>query len=174
MQKPIIILAINPGSTSTKIAIYDNAEELYKKEIHHTLQELSKYQSVMDQLEFRKFKIVQSISSAGYIIDNFTCVVARGGHLKPISAGTYLINEIEAADTTGINRVVWNMTKKTKRSEQEIEEIKKRLQGRRELRESDKYETTPMPPGEYKVVLIVNGQKYSRNAIIMPDHWYDK
>ena len=85
-----------------------------------------------------------------------------------------MINEIEAADTAGINRVVWNMTKKTKRSEKEIEEIKKRLQGRRELRESDKYETTPMPPGEYKVVLVVNGKKYSQKAVIMPDHWYDK
>ena len=91
-----------------------------------------------------------------------------------IYKGAFLINEIEAADTAGINQVVWDMNKKKKRTSKELEEIKSRLQGRRELRESDKFEMIPMPPGEYRVVLTVKGQEFSKKALIMPDHWYDK
>ncbi len=91
-----------------------------------------------------------------------------------IYRGEFLVTEIDAADSTGLNTTVWNMTQKRQRTEEELEQIKKRLRGRRELRDSDKFEFTPMPPGEYKVVLTVKGREFTRKAVILPDHWYDR
>ena len=92
-RKDRFILAINPGSTSTKVAVYNNDEEIFVEEINYRLQDLSKYASVMDQLDFRKFNILNCLKNAGFALDGFVCIVGRGGRLKPIPAGTYLVNE---------------------------------------------------------------------------------
>jgi butyrate kinase len=90
--KSKMILAINPGSTSTKIAVYRNYDKIYSEDIGHALQELSKFNSVMGQLEYRRINILHSLEKAGIAIDDFACVVGRGGQLKPIPAGTYYVN----------------------------------------------------------------------------------
>ncbi len=92
-RKSRLILAINPGSTSTKIAVYDKDKQIYLKEINHTLQDLSKYATIMDQLDFRKLNILNLLKNTGFSLDTFACIVGRGGRLKPIPAGTYVVNE---------------------------------------------------------------------------------
>jgi butyrate kinase len=93
------ILAINPGSTSTKIAIYIEAAELWKKNISHSSGDLALYRSVMDQLEFRCQAVRESLSEAeGFLPKKLSAVVGRGGLLKPLPGGVYAVNPRMKAD----------------------------------------------------------------------------
>ncbi|MCK5848313.1 MAG: butyrate kinase [Caldisericia bacterium] len=87
------ILVINPGSTSTKISIYKNNEELLYEEISHPTTELNKFKTVFDQKEFRKSEILKALSEHNFSTVQLHAVVGRGGMLGPISAGTYRVNE---------------------------------------------------------------------------------
>jgi len=88
------ILVINPGSTSTKIAIYDNEKEKWSNNIKHSHDKLSEYNNVIDQLEWRQKVIEENLKSSGFDINNITAIVARGGAgLDPISGGTYKIDQ---------------------------------------------------------------------------------
>ena len=87
------ILAINPGSTSTKIAIFENENEVFKKSIRHSTEEISTFHSIYDQFEFRKNAILNALSDTDYNISDFDAIVGRGGMLKPIESGTYLVND---------------------------------------------------------------------------------
>ena len=86
------ILVINPGSTSTKLAVYDNENQLWSENIYHPAEELARFGHVNEQYEFRKNLILKSLSEAGYSI-TFDAVIGRGGLLKPTSGGVYLIDE---------------------------------------------------------------------------------
>lgn len=86
------ILVINPGSTSTKIAVYNDETCAFKKGLTHSVEELAPYKAVVDQHEFRKDLIIKELKEAGIDI-NFDAVVARGGLLKPIPGGTYRVND---------------------------------------------------------------------------------
>ncbi|MCC5894702.1 MAG: butyrate kinase [Alkalibacterium sp.] len=87
-----LILAINPGSTSTKVSLY-NQEEVATQTIRHTTHEIGQYNGVVDQKEFRKQVILKFLKEEGYTPDQLRAVVGRGGLLKPIPGGTYLVNE---------------------------------------------------------------------------------
>ena len=87
------ILVINPGSTSTKIAIYEEEEPIYSESISHSAQELAPFSCVLDQLEYRKGMVQAALDRAGYAIRDFDAVSARGGFTKPVRAGTYRIDE---------------------------------------------------------------------------------
>ena len=89
----IKVLAINPGSTSTKIAVYKNAEVSYLKNIKHSTEELSKFESIADQYEFRKEIILTELKEADICIEELNAVVGRGGLVKPIASGIYEVNE---------------------------------------------------------------------------------
>ena len=82
------ILAINPGSTSTKIAVYENETQIMEKTLRHSTEEINKYEKIFDQFEFRKNVIVDAVSEAGIAIEELDAVVGRGGLLKPIKGGT--------------------------------------------------------------------------------------
>lgn len=86
------ILAINPGSTSTKIAIYDNDELSFKKSIRHNTELINSFDRVFDQYEFRKTAILDALNEAKIKLDEFHAIVGRGGMLKPIQGGTYKVN----------------------------------------------------------------------------------
>lgn len=86
------ILVINPGGTSTKISVFHNKKEVFKKNISHTAEDLKNYKTVFDQYEYRKNLILNILKVNNLSIKNFNCVVGRGGLMKPISGGTYLIN----------------------------------------------------------------------------------
>ena len=89
------ILVINPGSTSTKIAIFDTDEkgvkEEFSKSITHTPEELENLKNPIDQLELRTNAIARFLKESG--VDSLGCIAARGGLVKPVAAGSYRINE---------------------------------------------------------------------------------
>lgn len=93
MSDNIRQLVINPGSTSTKIAVFDNEEVVFEKTLRHSTEEIGAYDKISDQYEFRKNIIVESLEENNIKIDSLDSVVGRGGMLKPISGGTYSINE---------------------------------------------------------------------------------
>lgn len=92
------ILVINPGSTSTKIAVYKDETPLFVRNIRHTVEELSVYPQVMDQFEFRKNLVLQELEVNG-IPFHFDAIIGRGGLVKPISGGIYEVNEAMKRDT---------------------------------------------------------------------------
>jgi butyrate kinase len=87
------ILAINPGSTSTKIAIFDDCKEIYSETLRHSTEEISDFPKIIDQYEFRKKIILDSLKKTGLTPDDFDAVVGRGGLLKPIPGGVYKVND---------------------------------------------------------------------------------
>jgi len=87
------ILAINPGSTSTKIAVYRNNKSVFLKNIKHSSEELKVFPKIADQFEFRKEIILKELKEADIKIDEISAVVGRGGLIKPIESGVYEVNE---------------------------------------------------------------------------------
>lgn len=87
------ILAINPGSTSTKIAVYQGDKSVFLKNIKHSSEELSQFKMISDQFEFRKNIIMRELIDAEIQIDLIEAVVGRGGLVKPIESGIYSVNE---------------------------------------------------------------------------------
>ena len=93
------IMAINPGSTSTKLAIYKNMQKLWETVISHLSDELAKYNEIIDQLKWRQKLIKDYVEDAGFSVENMDAIVARGGAgLDPISGGTYKIDEVMLND----------------------------------------------------------------------------
>jgi butyrate kinase len=92
------ILAINPGSTSTKCAIYDDTRELWKKAVAHHPEELAPYPKIQDQLEVRRTAVREGIAEAGVPLSDFAAIVGRGGLLRPLEGGVYEVNERMKAD----------------------------------------------------------------------------
>ena len=87
------ILVINPGGTSTKISVFEDKVEIFKKNISHTQEDLNPFKTVFDQYEYRKDLILDTLKDNDFIISDFGCVVGRGGLMKPIAGGTYNVNE---------------------------------------------------------------------------------
>ncbi len=87
------ILAVNPGSTSTKIAVFENGEEILKENIPVDHGLISEFKCVLDQLEHRFDLINRDLLDKGVRPDSFDAVVGRGGILAPMPSGTYLVTE---------------------------------------------------------------------------------
>lgn len=87
------VLAINPGSTSTKIAIYDNEKPILETTLRHPSDEINKYEKIYDQYEFRKNVILDALNEKEINLTKLNAVVGRGGLLKPIKGGTYSVND---------------------------------------------------------------------------------
>lgn len=88
------ILAINPGSTSTKIALYEDEKEIFVKTLEHEAEEIDKYEKIVDQFIMRKDIVVKFLEECGYDIKTLDAVVGRGGMLPPVKAGAYRVNEV--------------------------------------------------------------------------------
>lgn len=93
-----LILAINPGSTSTKIALYENQNQLFVKNISHSEAFLSQFKSIAEQFYFRKELILEELKKAKVDTAKIEAIVGRGGLLKPIDSGVYEINEMLLED----------------------------------------------------------------------------
>lgn len=91
------ILVINPGSTSTKWAVYNDRTLLWKGTANHPASQLKKYHRVNDQLPMRTSATFSALEAAG-IKPDFDCVIARGGLLKPTPSGVYNVDAVMAAD----------------------------------------------------------------------------
>ncbi len=87
------VLAINPGSTSTKVAVYQNEKSIFLKTIRHSAEEISKYDRIVDQFEFRKEIILNELIQDDITTEKIEAVVGRGGLIKPIESGIYEVNE---------------------------------------------------------------------------------
>lgn len=87
------VLAINPGGTSTKVAVFDSSEELFNKNIQHPQDEVNSFATVFDQFAYRKDAIVRSLAEQNIALGELACVVGRGGLLKRVPGGTYAIND---------------------------------------------------------------------------------
>ncbi|MGI1690003.1 butyrate kinase [Thermoanaerobacter uzonensis] len=88
-----LILVINPGSTSTKVAVFRDKEPVFTETLRHNTEELSKYKSIIDQFEFRTQAILNMLKEKGISLSEIDAIVGRGGLLKPIESGTYIVNE---------------------------------------------------------------------------------
>lgn len=86
------LLIINPGSTSTKIAVFHDKEQVFKKNIKHSTEEVSKFEKIADQFEFRKDVIMSELKAEGIDLNGLTAVVGRGGLLHPLTSGVYEVN----------------------------------------------------------------------------------
>ncbi|EOU2058885.1 butyrate kinase [Clostridium perfringens] len=92
------LLIINPGSTSTKIGVYEGEKEILEETLRHSAEEILKYDTIFDQLDFRKEVILKVLKEKGIDINELDAVVGRGGMLKPIEGGTYEVNEAMVED----------------------------------------------------------------------------
>lgn len=92
------LLIINPGSTSTKIGVYEGEKEILEETLRHSAEEILKYDTIFDQLDFRKEVILKVLKEKGIDINELDAVVGRGGMLKPIEGGTYEVNESMVED----------------------------------------------------------------------------
>lgn len=88
------ILAINPGSTSTKIALYEDEKELLVKTLDHKAEEIEKFDKIVDQFEMRKEVVISFLKENGYEVSMLDAVVGRGGMLPPVKAGAYKVNDL--------------------------------------------------------------------------------
>lgn len=92
------ILVINPGSTSTKMAVYEDVKPVFLRTIRHSTEELSQFEDITDQFDFRKNLILDELKRMDTAL-SFDAVIGRGGLAKPVAGGVYEINDRMLSDT---------------------------------------------------------------------------
>ncbi|MGM0396101.1 MAG: butyrate kinase [Bacillota bacterium] len=92
------VLAINPGSTSTKVSIFEGQEEIRTKKLDHGIEDLNKFSTIADQYDYRQGIILDWLSDENIGLNELQCVVGRGGLLKSIPSGTYKVTDALAED----------------------------------------------------------------------------
>ncbi len=88
-----LVLAINPGSTSTKIALFDEFKQLFVRNIQHSNEVTSQYKSIIDQLDFRIELIRKELADSNLPMQAIKAIVGRGGLVKPVPSGVIAVNE---------------------------------------------------------------------------------
>ena len=91
-------LIINPGSTSTKIGVFEDETLLFEETLRHPTEEIAKYASIIDQKDFRKQIILDFLKEKNCDVHSLDVIVGRGGLLKPIHGGTYAVSDELLAD----------------------------------------------------------------------------
>lgn len=89
----IHLLVINPGSTSTKISIFEKGKEIERKNLTHSTESLAGYEKATDQADFRQEEVERFLQEIGYDLSRLTAVACRGGSLPPIHTGAYEVND---------------------------------------------------------------------------------
>ncbi|QAA30896.1 butyrate kinase [Clostridium manihotivorum] len=92
------ILIINPGSTSTKIGVYEDENPVIVETLRHSAEEIDAYATIYDQFQFRKDVILSVLKEKNFDVTTLDAVVGRGGMLKPMAGGTYEVNEAMLED----------------------------------------------------------------------------
>ncbi len=92
------ILVINPGSTSTKIAIYQQEKVIFLKTIKHPTDDLKRFKRIPEQYEYRKNIIYEELKNADVNVETVEAVIGRGGMIKPIPSGVYRVNDAMIKD----------------------------------------------------------------------------
>ena len=91
-------LIINPGSTSTKLGIFEDETLIMDETLRHSTEEIAQYATIIDQKDFRKNIILAFLKEKNIDVNSFQVIVGRGGLLKPIPGGTYPVTEKLIAD----------------------------------------------------------------------------
>ena len=91
-------LIINPGSTSTKLGVFEDDKLVSEETLRHTTEEIALFDKIVDQIDFRKEMILRFLSDNGIDIEGFDVIVGRGGLLKPIPSGTYAVTDALVQD----------------------------------------------------------------------------
>ena len=89
----MLALVINPGSTSTKVAVYDDMTEIAAETIRHSLEELSAFDKVMEQLDFRKDLVLGFLEKNNIKPESLKCIMSRGGSPPDVGSGATLVND---------------------------------------------------------------------------------
>ncbi len=92
------LLIINPGSTSTKIGVYEDENPILVETLRHQTEEIERYATIYDQFKFRKDVILDVLKEKNFDIKTLDAIVGRGGLLKPIVSGTYAVNDTMLKD----------------------------------------------------------------------------
>ena len=92
------LLVINPGSTSTKVSVFTDDQEIFDATLRHTAEELAPFTSTVSQKDFRKGHIVEKLAEENFNLKDFDAIVGRGGMVRPLQSGTYKINEALLSD----------------------------------------------------------------------------
>lgn len=87
-----LILAVNPGGTSTKLGLFRETELIFEKSVRHLPEELESFGSTLGQLDYRRDMILETLREEGHEISGLSAVVGRGGAFKPLESGTYQVN----------------------------------------------------------------------------------
>ncbi|MFC0299349.1 butyrate kinase [Virgibacillus soli] len=98
MQQVFRILVINPGSTSTKIGLYENERCIFEKTIRHPYEQLKPFERIIDQCLFRKTLIVKQLDYEGINLSKIDAICGRGGLIQPIEGGTYEVDDAMIRD----------------------------------------------------------------------------
>lgn len=93
MSEIFRLLAVNPGSTSTKLGLFENEKQVAEKKISHSAEELSKYHHIMEQVDFRRHTMDVFMKEQKIEPSSLAAVIGRGGLLKPLPGGTYRVNQ---------------------------------------------------------------------------------
>ena len=92
------VLAINPGSTSTKIAVYEDENPIYLHTFSHSTEDLAPFKHVVDQFEWRRDLIVEDLEQNGIPLTSLDAVIGRGGILRPVESGVFEVNDAMVHD----------------------------------------------------------------------------
>ena len=92
------VLTINPGSTSTKIGVFDDESLIFEETLRHSTEKIASFEKIYDQYEFRKQIILECLKDNKIELESIDAVVGRGGLLKPIEGGTYIVNDVMLED----------------------------------------------------------------------------
>ena len=87
------LLIINPGSTSTKLGVFEDETLLFDETLRHSTEEIAQFDKIVDQKDFRKKMILDFLAAKNEDIKTFDAIVGRGGLLKPIPSGTYAVTD---------------------------------------------------------------------------------
>jgi butyrate kinase len=93
-----LVLVINPGSTSTKVALYEEEKSVVVTNLMHSAEELEGYEKITDQYDYRKDMILAWMNESGYKADQLKAVVGRGGLLRPMPSGAYTVTDFMVED----------------------------------------------------------------------------
>ncbi|MBQ6410377.1 MAG: butyrate kinase, partial [Atopobiaceae bacterium] len=93
-DKTYRILVINPGSTSTKVGVFDGETEVFTKNVAHEASKLAEFAGVSDQMPYRRDLILEALEENGVALDTIDAFVGRGGGLLSVVGGTYQVNDV--------------------------------------------------------------------------------
>lgn len=93
MKTRMLILVLNPGSVSTKVAVYDGENELSSRTLEHSAQELDRFSEINEQLDFRKEMVLSYLREAGFCPEDLSAIACRGGVIGQLDPGAYLVDE---------------------------------------------------------------------------------